>query len=127
MPGASGLFISSSLSNGPSLTNLVQTYTAAGEWSVIGATPAGTQFAMSIPSSYTPNTPAKFGFAYRVNDFVAAANGSTPVADTSGAVPTVSQFNIGSLPAGNQINGRIRRIVFYPTRLTNAQLQALTA
>ena len=127
MPGASGLFISSSLSNGPSLTNLVQTYTAAGEWSVIGATPAGTQFAMSIPSSYTPNTPAKFGFAYRVNDFAAAVNNSTPVADTSGAVPTVSQFNIGSLPAGNQINGRIRRIVFYPTRLTNAQLQALTA
>jgi hypothetical protein len=126
LPGSAGLFISSSLSNGPTLTNLTQTYVSDGNWSVIGATPAGTQFALSLPGTYVPNVPAKFGFAYRVNDFVATVNGAAPVADTSGAVPVVSQFNIGSLPNGNQFNGRIRRIVFYPTRLSNAQLQALT-
>lgn len=126
VPSTAGIFRSSVLSNGPSLTNIIQTYTSSGVWGVVGADPGGTQFGLN-PGAYTPNVPAKFGVAYRVNDFAAAVNGGTPAADTSGTVPVSTQFNIGSLPNGNQFNGRIRRIVFYPTRLTNAQLQALTA
>lgn len=121
-----GIARSSALSNGPTLTNLMQTYADVTGWGVGGDASSVPQFNLVLPSTYTPNVPAKFAFAFRNNDFVATVNGATPVADTSGTVPVVSQFNIGSLPAGAQFNGRIRRIVFYPTRLTNAQLQALT-
>lgn len=70
----------------------------------------------------------KVAGAYRVNDFAASLNNSAAVTDTSGTVPTLTVFNIGSLSGlAEFINGHIRSIRFYPVRLTNAQLQALTA
>jgi hypothetical protein len=125
-PGTLGIARSSVLSNGPTLTNLMQTYASTGGWGVGGDASGVPQFNLPLSGTYTRNVPAKFAFAFRANDFVATVNGATPVADTSGTVPIVTQFNIGSLPLGTQFNGRIRRIVFYPTRLSNAQLQALT-
>lgn len=124
--GATTLIARSSVLSDGTLANLMQTYAGPTGWAVGGDASGVSQFNLGFFSTYTPNVPAKFAFAFRNNDFVATVNGATPVADTSGTVPIVSQFNIGSLPAGNQFNGRIRRIVFYPTRLTNAQLQALT-
>lgn len=125
-PGTLDIARSSVLSNGPTLTNLMQTYASTGGWGVGGDASGVPQFNLPLSGTYTRNVPAKFAFAFRANDFVATVNGATPVADTSGTVPIVTQFNIGSLPLGTQFNGRIRRIVFYPTRLSNAQLQALT-
>ena len=66
---------------------------------------------------------------YQVNDFQQASNGTLGTADTSGLVPVVSQMNIGSdyLNAANtMLNGTISKIAYYNSRLTNAQLQALT-
>lgn len=69
--------------------------------------------------------------AYKVNDFAASRNGGAVVTDTAGAVPVgVVQLNIGADPSGaavNVSNTHIRFITYYASRLTNAQLQALTA
>jgi hypothetical protein len=69
--------------------------------------------------------------AYKLNDFAAVRNGGSVGTDTSGAVPVgVSQMNIGANTAGtaaSYLNGTIRRIAFYPQRLPNTTLQALTA
>jgi hypothetical protein len=73
----------------------------------------------------TVGTPYKIAFAYRVNDFAAAANAGTVLTDTAGTVPVVSQLNIGAA-TGNRLNGPIRKLAYYPLRLTNAQLQAIT-
>jgi hypothetical protein len=34
---------------------------------------------------------------------------------------------VGSLAGATQINGYLRRITYYPTRLSNTDLQAITA
>lgn len=66
--------------------------------------------------------------AYAVNNFAASLNGATSVVDTDGTIPVVDRAFIGASPTGtdSQINGTIRKIAYYPQRLTNAQLQGLT-
>ena len=68
--------------------------------------------------------------AYRANDFAASRNGGTVVSDTAGAVPVgVNRLNIGADPSGaavNVSNGHIRYAAYYPVRLADFQLQALT-
>ena len=65
--------------------------------------------------------------AYKVNAFAASFNGAAATTDTSGTIPTVSQLRIGALGGGSShLNGTIKYIAYYPRRLSNAQLQALT-
>lgn len=74
--------------------------------------------------------PASGALAYKVNDFAFSASGAAVITDTSGAVPTgVDRLTIGVEPnfSSSRFNGHIRRIMYYNTRLTNAQLQALTS
>jgi hypothetical protein len=64
--------------------------------------------------------------AYKVDDFSAALGGTLGTPDTSGSLPTVTQLTIGRRITDRYLNGYIRRIAYYPVRLPNAQLQALT-
>ena len=74
----------------------------------------------------------RFCGAYRANDFAISANGGAPAADTSGEAPTTDppvQLSIGGIfnaTALGKLNGTIRRLTYYPKRLPNSQLQALT-
>jgi hypothetical protein len=64
---------------------------------------------------------------YKVNDFAATANGAAAVTDTVGTVPVPNQLVIGNYAGlSRYINGTIRKIAYYPKRLANAELQALT-
>lgn len=68
--------------------------------------------------------------AFKLDDFAISVNGNSPVTDTSGAMPvSVTKLGIGSNSVGTTtyLNGHIRRIAYYPTRLANATLQRLTA
>jgi hypothetical protein len=80
-------------------------------------------------SAVTNNTVVKTALAYKVSDFAVASNGATPVTQATGNVPTaLTRFEIGAQVAGaTYLNGHIRQIAYYNTRLPNAQLQALTA
>jgi hypothetical protein len=70
----------------------------------------------------------KIAFAYRTDDFAASANGGAATTDTSGTLPTNDRMTIGGQNINsNTITGYMQRITYYPTRLTDAQLQALTA
>ena len=70
---------------------------------------------------------ARSGFAYRLNDFEAAVNGSPSGTDTSATVPTPDRIHIGQNFASGQIaNGTIRRLTYWPTRLSNPTLQAIS-
>jgi hypothetical protein len=70
-----------------------------------------------------------FAIAYKASDFAVTSNGSAPATQTSGSVPTgVNQMQIGSAVGGSEfLCGTIRRIAYYPVRLPNSTLQALTA
>ena len=75
------------------------------------------------------NTPLRQALAYQVNDFAQCANGGTVSTDNSGVLPLAGNLlSIGvGVPGGTPQSQNIRRIAYYPFRLTNAQLQALTS
>jgi hypothetical protein len=77
----------------------------------------------------TNNVASRVALAYASNNVNAAVNGVIGgVDDTVVEVPVVTQSNIGSIAgASSSVNGTIRKIAYYPIRLTNAQLQALTS
>ena len=79
-------------------------------------------------SAVTANVPIKLAGAYKLNDFNAAAAGVTGTTDTSGTVPsaTSAQFN-SSVGGGNDFNGHLRSIAYYPRRLSNTELQSITS
>ena len=66
--------------------------------------------------------------AYKVNDFAQSINGGAVSTDTSGTVPTITGFGVGARVNGtSQLNGYLRRITYYPRRLSNAELVAITS
>jgi hypothetical protein len=69
----------------------------------------------------------KSAVAYKQNDTVFAFNGSTKTTDTSCNVPIVDRLNIGLRNTSNQFNGHIQSIKYYPTRLPNGDLIALSS
>jgi hypothetical protein len=77
----------------------------------------------------TNNVASRIALAYASNNVNAATNGVIGgVDDTVVEVPVVTQSTIGSLAGSSaSLNGTIRKIAYYPIRLTNAQLQALTS
>ena len=76
----------------------------------------------------TEDTSYKFAFAIKTDDFAGSKDGGAVVTDTSGTQRTsITDLGIGSRKNGvNRLNGHIKSIQYYPLRLSNAQLQALT-
>jgi hypothetical protein len=68
----------------------------------------------------------KLAAAYANNDWVFYVNGTQIGTDTSSAVPTTSRIDLGDIPGLARFNNRIRAAALYTTRLTNAELAALT-
>ncbi len=66
--------------------------------------------------------------AYKTNDFALTADGAAVSVDTQGVLPLVNQLRIGANATGTvSINGTIKKIAYYPARLPDAVLQAMTA
>jgi hypothetical protein len=81
----------------------------------------------SIPSSVTATGFVQSAAGYALDDFAYAASGLLAGTDTSGAVPsTVDRLSIGSQDSVDRINGTIRRLTYWPTRLPNSTLQSIT-
>jgi hypothetical protein len=69
----------------------------------------------------------KVAFAYKANDYVAYINSTQVGTDTSATVPTTSALYINSYSDFTEIqNKQVNEFVLFPTRLTNAELAALT-
>ena len=69
----------------------------------------------------------KLCLAAKADDFAFSFNGGSVATDTSGAMPSADRFRIGTRPdTGSNINGHIRKIAYWPRRLSNTLLQQLT-
>jgi hypothetical protein len=68
----------------------------------------------------------RISYAYVVNNFAASIDGGTAQTDVSGTLPTTSTLNIGSISGGSQFGGTIKRLTYWPTRLSNTTLQQIT-
>ena len=86
----------------------------------------GTTVFNSLTSAWDVNTFAKVTNAYKVNDFAAVLNAGTVRTDNDGVLPVVSQLVIGNITTNNQWVGTIKRIAYYPAKLSSTQLQAIT-
>lgn len=82
---------------------------------------------INITSSFSAGQSVKTIGAYAVNDFAVCQNGGTVGTDVSGTLPTVNALYIGTNGAAAYTNSYIQRISYYPVRLPNSTLQALTA
>jgi len=64
---------------------------------------------------------------YKVDSFGFTANGQVPATDTLGPVPvSVNRLEVGQFSSAGQFNGTIRRLTYWPTRLSNDTLQTIT-
>ena len=76
--------------------------------------------------SFANNATVKVAGAYAVNDFATSQNGGTAGTDTSGTLPAVTALYLGSNGAAQYASSHLRRITYYPRRLTNDELRTLT-
>lgn len=84
----------------------------------------------SLEITPTPPVPLdgtvyKFASAWKANDFASVTTGVVGT-NTGTPVPSIiGQLLLGSATGGGNLNGHLRNIDYYSTRLTNAQLRAL--
>lgn len=91
-------------------------------------TDGGSALATISPGTVTANTAFRIAGAYKLNDVQAALGGTLGVADTSVTLPTVDRLMLGRQAGGSPVylNGTVAVLKYWPTRLSNAQLQTLT-
>jgi hypothetical protein len=86
---------------------------------------------MYMASTWGANQPIKHAVAYAVNNAAIVRDGGAAVTDTSvdpfSTAPDMFSIGINTSGTGNIGQGWFQRIAYYPTRLPNATLQALTA
>lgn len=75
------------------------------------------------------NSTYRTAASYKQDDFGFSVNGNTASTDTAGTVPTVTKLYLGVRFDGTSdfINGWLRRLVYWPVRVPNSQLQFITA
>ena len=99
---------------------------SASALTVISATGGTLDGALGVTLANTSNR-NRVAAAQSLNNLAAAANGGTVLSDTSVAMPTVSQMLLGTGGTPSTVlNGHIRRLCFWPTRLANNILQSIT-
>ena len=90
-------------------------------------TSGGTSAGITVGGATGANTQYKSAVSYKINDFAFTLNGATVGTDTSGYVPNVNQLYIGWRPSASRpVIGTIKKIAYYPKRLTNAEIVSLT-
>ena len=81
-------------------------------------------------ATVTAGVPFVSSFGYKLNDMAASTNGSTATSDTSASISATGQldrFTIGSYHYDAMSIGHIQRVMYYTTKLTNAQLRNITS
>jgi len=98
---------------------LMSTLNASGQYLIqVGGV---SQVDLTVSGGYTANTYSKQAIAYKIDNFANVINSSTVLTDTSGATPLVNILSLSSM------NGTIKQISYYNTRLADATLKGLTA
>ena len=88
-----------------------------------------TQVTMSTANSISGvDGLGKLAIGYKANNFAVVLNGSAVVTDVAGSLPTTTTLRVGGLSAATtDAYGAIRNLRYFNRRLSNSQVQALTA
>jgi hypothetical protein len=86
-----------------------------------------TQFSPSaVANSFPAGEYRKLAVAFKAANFAAVTTPGTVATGSSGTVPTATQLQIGVAPSNASPNAPIKRVTFWPQRLSNSTLQAIT-
>lgn len=114
-----GMLFSSTPGN---LTATIQAYWTA---STTITSDGGASASMTI--SGAQNTASNFVYAYKLNNYAMSINAATPSTDLSGTPPsTLSQLNLGHRNGSLIGSQHIRKFMYWPQRLTNAEVQSFS-
>lgn len=106
-------------------SNRVYGYVSTAAPTVLVSTGGAAQASIT-GSNVSANVKNKMAFAYLVNNIALSSNGGAVGTDLSATIPTVDRLNIGSFsPSSVYLNGHVRSIIYYSTRLANGVLQRL--
>jgi hypothetical protein len=95
----------------------------------VSGTPGFVSYNGTIQTSFGNFTFAsnnKTVLTYKTNDFAGTVNGGSVTTDASGNIPVVSTLRFGFNTGTGTSNCYIKKVAYYPSRLSNANLQALT-
>lgn len=77
---------------------------------------------------WTENQFYKSALTFDATDATISVDGAAAVTDPTGSMPTIDTLALGSQSTiGNYLNGHLKSLKYFPRRLTDAQLQELTA
>lgn len=86
------------------------------------------QASLTTTLAYPGNGIQKLAYGWAVNNMNQCANGILDTADTSGTPPTnIDQFFIASGANLSVLNGKVRKLAYWPIRRPDAELQSITA
>ena len=86
-----------------------------------------TSFTINGATGRTLTNTQKVATASAAGSYAISANGNTAVSDSfASPPPSVTTMRIGLRPSGTQANLHLQRVLYYPRRLTNTEIQALT-
>jgi hypothetical protein len=77
--------------------------------------------------SFTTGVVQRVAFAYEANNFAMARNGVIGTTDAAGTLPAITRLQLGSYLTTEHLNGCLRRVRYWPTRKSAAQMLSLTA
>lgn len=92
------------------------------------AIPVGNQGNVTTTAVITANTMSKQAFAYKLNDFNIGCNGVVGTTDTSVDIPAALTAMRFAAPVASAATSNmwLQRVIYYPRRLSNAELQVIT-
>lgn len=110
-------------------SNNYQRIRIGGTYSDITAVSGGVTQVHTSGIAFAQGKAVTTAMAYKLNDYAQSSNGGAVETDASATLPVgIDTLNIGAATSGsNVLNGHISRLAYYPKRLTNTELQALTA
>jgi hypothetical protein len=86
-----------------------------------------TQASITIGAATTPAQIVKFAGTAKQDDLQAARDGTLGTADTSAVMPSgITRMQLGQRQTGTRLNGHIRKLAYWPKRLTNTLLEQIT-
>lgn len=106
--------------------NRFEIFSSSGSAAVYGVTSGAAVLDLNTGQNMVAQV-VKAVLSIEANNVAVSANGVAPLTDTAYAVPAVNRMSIGQWYNNTQhLNGTIKKIAYYPFRLTNSEVQAFS-